>query len=264
MGVAKAAPLQSLALEKRRFERRISASGIAARPVLKQGLRRNEGTMKDLAPLRYGLYVTPVVTAGVVVECEVRGLVQIVGLSRGPIRWPIGERDGKGELVVFKGLARAVRQESPPAVAAAWGVSLATAERWKTACCHPRRRKKQTRAAPPIAWKAAEDELLATTTLAEAARLMGRTLTAVSKRRRMLGLPDGRLAPQKAHVQAALNDRSEAACQALRLRTAELAESLEMLRLTCAKSKVTIAFWRSLNGLDADATAVVKSAAATG
>src|SRR5438552_3251614 len=144
--------------------------------------------------LRFGPYVTPVMASGVFVECEVRGLVKIIGVSSAEVPWPIGERDGQEQLVVFKALARAVRQESPPAVASAWGVSLAMAERWKKACRQPRQRKKQTLASPPIPWKPSDDELIGKVSLAEAARLTGRTITAVRKRRRMLGLPDGRLA----------------------------------------------------------------------
>src|SRR5438445_13705481 len=98
----------------------------------------------SLQGLRFGPYVTPVAVPGSIVECEVRGLVHVVGLTGGPIPWPIGEREGIQELIVFKALARAVRQESPSTVAKAWGVDLATAEDWKLFCREPRKRKKQT------------------------------------------------------------------------------------------------------------------------
>src|SRR5262245_65006866 len=101
-------------------------------------------TSEALRHLRFGPYVTPVVAAGVVVECEFRGLVQIVGMSTGPIPWPIGEREGERQLVVFKALARAVRHEDPRAVAAAWNVDLLVATAWKAACQRPRTRRKQT------------------------------------------------------------------------------------------------------------------------
>src|SRR5437764_11770899 len=94
--------------------------------------------------LRFGPYVTPVCVVGAVIECEVRGLVTITRLSDGPMPWPVGEREGREELVVFKGLARAVRQESPSAVSAAWGVRIETAEECQAACRRPRRRRKPT------------------------------------------------------------------------------------------------------------------------
>src|SRR3954453_23007456 len=120
-----------------------------------------------ITQLQFGPYVTPVCFAGAVVECEIRGLVTIVGLSAGPIPWPIGEKEGQTALVVFKGLARAVRQESPTAVAAAWGVALNVAQQWHAPCRLPRQRKKQTLSSPPIPWKTNEDALLQRVSLAE-------------------------------------------------------------------------------------------------
>src|SRR3954471_13508651 len=105
------------------------------------------------ASLRFGPYVTPVIATGVVVECEVRGLVTVIGVSNGPMVWPVGERDGERQLVVFKSLARALRQETPAAGGAAWGVDIATLHRWRTSCNQPRHRKKQTVASPPIPWR---------------------------------------------------------------------------------------------------------------
>src|SRR6267142_1292641 len=195
--------------------------------------------------LRFGPYVAPVVATGVVVECELRGLVSIVGLTDAAIPWPIGERDGQKELVVCKALARAVRQETPKAVAAAWGVSLATAEHWKSVCHQPRRRKKQTFASPPIPWKREDDELLSRVSLSEAARLTGRTITAVRKRRRTLGLPDGRLASQKAARTETLEQQAAAARRILRARTESLSAALAELHVTFLRSKTTVAFWRS-------------------
>jgi hypothetical protein len=195
--------------------------------------------------LRFGPYVTPVVAVGVVVECEVRGMVKIVGLSKGPIRWPIGERDERAELVVFKALARAIRQETPEAVAASWGVTLASAEEWKSVCHQPRQRKKQTHKNPPIAWKPADDAIICNATLAEAARLTGQTLTAVRKRRRILGLPDGRLAAQKAARAGSLDERAELASRILRSRTELVREAVAELAATFAKAQAAQAFWHS-------------------
>jgi len=197
------------------------------------------------AALRFGPYLTPVVAPGVVVECEVRGLVKVVGMSTAPIRWPIGERDGETGLVVFKALARAVRQETPEAVAAAFGVSTAIAQHWQAECDRPRSRKKQTRKNPPIPWKPRDDELINSLSLAEAARLTGRTLTAVRKRRRLLGLPDGRLAAQKAARAASLEQTAQAACTVLRARTEVLSATLEELRWTLRQAKASLEFWRS-------------------
>src|SRR5437773_9466818 len=80
----------------------------------------------SLPPFQFGPYLTPVISRGARVMCEVRGLVKVVGLSDGPIPWPIGERDRKQALLVYKGLARAVRCESPEIVAAAWGIGINT------------------------------------------------------------------------------------------------------------------------------------------
>jgi hypothetical protein len=201
--------------------------------------------VQQTGELRFGPYVTPVVATGVVVECEVRGLVKIVGLSQGPIRWPIGERDGQESLVVFKSLARAVRQESPQAVAAAWGVSIDLATEWVKTCHQPRQRKKQTRKSPPIHWKPADDELIGNMTLAEAARLTGRTLTAVRKRRRLLGLPDGRLAAQKAARLETLEKKALIAWTTLRSRTQTLGNTIAELRATFHQTKDSLAFWRA-------------------
>jgi len=200
---------------------------------------------KNIPQLRFGPYVTPVAIPGAVVECEVRGLVTIVGLSRAPIRWPIGERDGQCELVLYKALARAIRQEEPAAVAAAFGVALQTAEFWKTKCRRARRRKKQTLKSPPIPWKREDDELLCQVSLAEAARLTGRTFTAVRKRRRMLGLPDGRLARHKTFLASSLTERARAVSCLTRARMDQLASSLTMLHQTLGRSKATLAFWRA-------------------
>src|SRR5688572_648874 len=110
---------------------------------------------------QFGPYLTPVFAVGAVVECEVRGLVRVVRLSEGPIAWPIGERNGQQELVVYKALARAIRQETPEVVAACFGVPLAAARQWQAHCQGLRCRKKQTRTSLPHPWKREDDELLA-------------------------------------------------------------------------------------------------------
>jgi len=199
-----------------------------------------------LADLRFGPYITPVVAVGVVVECEVRGLVTVVGVSDAPIPWPLGERDGQHQPIVFKALARAVRQESPRAVAAAWGVTIADVESWRLACRHPRHRKKQTISSPPIPWKHEDDELVCRLTLVDAARLTGRTLTAVRKRRRALGLPDGRTAAQReARSNQQQQQQLETMRRELRARTKALVASVANLQRTFRKAQTSLAYWRS-------------------
>jgi hypothetical protein len=201
---------------------------------------------KKLASLRCGPYITPVVATGVVVECEVRGLVTVVGLSDAPLPWPLGERDGDTQPIVFKALARAIRQESPDAVAAAWGVTTSDVETWQMICRGPRRRKKQTRSSPPIPWKREDDDLIRHLSLAEAARLTGRTLTAVRKRRRALGLPDGRRAAERAiRIEETLESQAAAASQILRERTHKLTGSLAELQETFRRAHARVAFWRA-------------------
>jgi hypothetical protein len=171
-------------------------------------------------------------------------LVNSVGLTDAAIPWPIGERDGEEELVVFKALARAVRQESPRAVAAAWGCERRECRTLEIGCHQPRLRKKQT-VTNPVPWKSADDELLCKASLAAAARLTGRTITAVRKRRRMLGLPDSRLASLKSARPESLEQQAAAACHVLQMRTESLSMALAELLVTFLSSKTTVAFWRS-------------------
>ena len=122
--------------------------------------------------------------------------------------------------------------------------SSPTAEHWKAGCRRSRRRKKQTRTSPPIAWKPADDELLSRSSLAKAARLTGRTLAAVRKRRRILGLPDGRLAAQKGHRDDTLREQADVARLILRSRTEPLVKSLAQLSQTWIQSKATLPLWQ--------------------
>jgi hypothetical protein len=63
---------------------------------------------------------------------EARGFVRILGISTGRIAWPIGTRGGRGRsLVVYEGLARAVRSESNQAVCHLWGVTPQTVTKWR-------------------------------------------------------------------------------------------------------------------------------------
>ena len=62
----------------------------------------------------------------------------VVGLSAGPIPWPVGKRGRGKALVLYGDLARAVRRESGVAVAHAWGVTAQTVTKWRRALGVPR------------------------------------------------------------------------------------------------------------------------------
>jgi hypothetical protein len=83
--------------------------------------------------LLFGPYRTPRFGYGKVAFCEVRGQVTICGLSDAPIPWPVGKRGRAKALVVYKGLANAVRRESNLAVCHWWGVSPQTVSLWRKA-----------------------------------------------------------------------------------------------------------------------------------
>ena len=78
-----------------------------------------------------GRYKSPTFRYGQRVKCAVRGDVQIVGISDAPIPWPVCLGPGGKSLVVFKGLARAIRRESINAVAHHWGVTGQTVTKWR-------------------------------------------------------------------------------------------------------------------------------------
>jgi hypothetical protein len=166
--------------------------------------------MSDMSTLKlgfqFGPYITPVISRGVRVMCEVRGLVKITGLSAGPIPWPIGERAGQRALIVYKGLARAVRLELPETVAAAWNVGFETVESWRKSI--PTRattrhrsglsRQRTPRANKPVPrankpddqpWTSHEDDVLRTISPDLAIEKLQRSRKAVDARREQLGLP---------------------------------------------------------------------------
>ena len=87
----------------------------------------------DRFKLRFGKYQTPAFRYGATVRCEVFGEVKIVGLSDGRIPWPIGARGRYRTLVIFKGLAKAVRNESNQAVCHWWGLTPQTISKWRKA-----------------------------------------------------------------------------------------------------------------------------------
>lgn len=83
--------------------------------------------------LHFGPYETPLFNFGKVVMDEVRGEVKIVGLSAAKIPWPIGKRGRAKSLVVYGGLADAVRKESNQAVCHWWGITPQTVTKWRKA-----------------------------------------------------------------------------------------------------------------------------------
>jgi len=87
----------------------------------------------DRHRLRFGPYTTPRFRCGQRVECEVRGVVIVAGLKDTPVPWPVARLPGLSSrgLVVFKGLAKAVRLESATAVCHHWRVTPQTVTRWR-------------------------------------------------------------------------------------------------------------------------------------
>ena len=66
--------------------------------------------------LHFGPYHTPPFDYGDVVMDEVRGEVTVVKLSAAKIPWPIGKLRQGRSLIVYGGLADAIRRESNQAV----------------------------------------------------------------------------------------------------------------------------------------------------
>jgi hypothetical protein len=68
------------------------------------------------------------------VRCQVRGEVVITGMTESPIPWPIAKGGrGRHSLVVYKGLAKALRRESEQGICFWWGVRTATVWKWRKA-----------------------------------------------------------------------------------------------------------------------------------
>jgi hypothetical protein len=130
-------------------------------------------------------YVTLVIVKGVIVHCEINGLVKIVGQSDGPIPWPLSAHG----LIIYKGLATAIRIDSPDAVARAWGVSGATVWAWKrTIGDKPKVNLRVQRGRTQRKWTAGEDKIIRDCHPGEAARRLKLSYWGVWKRRKRLGL----------------------------------------------------------------------------
>jgi hypothetical protein len=83
-----------------------------------------------------GTYATPRVRIGTVLSCEFRDCdVIVVGYTNGRIPWPVGRRKGSSArtLVVYGGLADAVKKESNLAVCHWFGVTPQTVSDWRKA-----------------------------------------------------------------------------------------------------------------------------------
>src|SRR5438067_3693796 len=85
--------------------------------------------------LRFGPYRTPRFRYGSVVHCEMQGQVEIIALSDSRIPWPKGRKVGGTAhgYILYRDLAKAVRNEAAVVVAHWWGVSFNTVTRWRRA-----------------------------------------------------------------------------------------------------------------------------------
>jgi len=86
----------------------------------------------DRKPL-IGRYTTPRFRYGARVVCQARGEVEIVGLTDGPIPWPIGKRGRHKAIVLYGALVKAVRRESSLAIQHWFGVGPFTVWKWRRA-----------------------------------------------------------------------------------------------------------------------------------
>jgi len=87
-------------------------------------------------PDRYpliGKYATPRFRYGKFVCCEMRGEVEIVGLTDAPTPWPIGKRGRHKAIVLYGALVKAVRRESSLAIQHWFGVGPFTVWKWRKA-----------------------------------------------------------------------------------------------------------------------------------
>jgi len=80
-----------------------------------------------------GTYATPRFRYGKFVWCEMRGEIEIVGLTDAPIPWPIGKRGRHKAIVLYGALVKAVRRESSLAVQHWFGVGPYTVWKWRRA-----------------------------------------------------------------------------------------------------------------------------------
>jgi hypothetical protein len=74
--------------------------------------------------LHHGPYRTPRFKFGATVKDEIRGKVKIIGISDARIPWPLAHYWARRSVVVYRGLAKAIRRESVQAVAYWFGISV--------------------------------------------------------------------------------------------------------------------------------------------
>jgi hypothetical protein len=153
------------------FPRRILFS------TFKQATRRTESNSKSLRPCYLSAY-----------EKRSRAHRSEEGWSRGA--WPISER---GELIVYKGLAKALMKETLEAVSARWGVSLEKLRRWHdklSTASAPQSRSRVPSAGRIFrngyGWRPEEDELVELLHPQDAAEILQRSHNAVILRRKRL------------------------------------------------------------------------------
>ena len=84
----------------------------------------------------FGPYEQPSYEYGDIVECAARGEVEIIRQSDGRIPWPVGfptgtGNRGRGTLILFADLKRAVENESSQSVAYWFGVNPTTIAKWR-------------------------------------------------------------------------------------------------------------------------------------
>lgn len=99
--------------------------------------RRHGSTQSKRLQLRFGPYRTPRFRYGSIVHCEALGQVEIIRLSDGRIPWPKGRKVGGTAhgFVLYRDLAKAVRNEAGLVVCHWWGVSMnaVTQSTWRRA-----------------------------------------------------------------------------------------------------------------------------------
>jgi hypothetical protein len=89
--------------------------------------------------LFFGPYVPPECAVGDKLACERRGReVTVNAISWAPVPWPCARGGGTRGLILCGDLIRAVRFESPTAVAYHWGVHRSTIVQWRRALEAPR------------------------------------------------------------------------------------------------------------------------------
>jgi hypothetical protein len=110
--------------------------------------------------LHFGPYKTPTYKYGKVVQDEIRGEVTIIGTLDSKIPWPVFQGPSSRLHVIYKDLARAIRQESNQAVAHWWGVTPQTVTKWRKAL-GVAANNKGTSATRRAEWKRNQKALLA-------------------------------------------------------------------------------------------------------